>query len=169
MPSSDTPPGWCAAATMARASRAKPSRPSSSARPSCSVRSLAVSCSSPPCAPACAPAVSDRMVGRRRPRGPLTVPAGVAVVAFLTSRWATSRSRWLVLVGSRRRRLTHVHLPMRARGVLADGASVHLSFVFWLYQHISALPHKLPHVTCQVIHMTGVAYLERAEASCYHK
>ena len=126
MPSSDTsPPGWCVAATTVRASRAKPSRPSSSAQPSCYVRSSAVSCNSPPCVLVCAAAFSDRMAAPR-PLGASPIPA----VAFSTSRWATSRCPWLT--GLRPHRLTPVHLPTRARGVLPGGATVHLSFCFGL-------------------------------------
>src|SRR5260221_7736585 len=110
-----------------RASRAKPSRPSSSAQPSCSVRFLAASSTSPPCALVCATTFSDRVVLARRPLGASPVPVVAACRALSTSKWATSRYPWLT--GLRPHRLTLVHLPTRARGVPGGGAPVHhLSF-----------------------------------------
>jgi len=145
MPSSDTsPPGWCAAATTVRTSQATPSRPSSSVQPSYSARSSAVSCSSPPCALVCAAAFSDRTAAPR-PLGASPVPAVAACRAFSTSRWATSRCPWLM--GPRPHRLTHVHLPTRARGVLPGGATVHLSFCFGL--RVSAHLYQLSWIECK--------------------
>lgn len=95
----------------------RPLRPSSSARPSYSVRSSGVSYSFPPRS-----LIGAGAPDRARPLAPKARPI---LRSCLTPRWATSRSPWLDTC--RLRRLTHAHLRTRLRAlgvVLADGARV---------------------------------------------
>ncbi|KAI0002144.1 hypothetical protein BJV74DRAFT_817230 [Russula compacta] len=112
-----TPPRWCAApsTTMDRVSRARPLQPSSSARPSCSVRSSAVSCSSPQYSSLGTTAISEMHRVAPRPHR--------------RWEWATIRRRSACLGTFRLHRPTHVHRLTRALGVrvmVANGrAGVH--------------------------------------------